>query len=834
MNFDESGLSGSESQGSSLHISGSTPITPVRNGPSNTDNKIPEHYNLRTLFSQHELPMDLGVNDMDEIKSNLAPPIPLSRAASAQLPRRKIHTKQRRSSNASIGAMSVNSKNVRFNNTAQAKRALNVSNALHSLQRERSLSRSHSRSISTLFRKKRKQKAFLAKIAANVPVGFDPKRRRGSIIRTTSRRSTTAGDLPKLQTVASVETDLEEDGKRHRESKEIIDFEPKLAADRNSNKIEEIAFELPNIPGTWSNLKYYCSIIYCLSVIVLLQAICFRLFSDQSDAFLYPVTNVGARVLNALLAEPLFIICIFSTIIVINRQYIQGFHQYNKTFVSIFFALVFLNILKMSLSNCVMDFIYNLALFSIICALMILPFFSADKWRDSRSVLLLFSMWIGVILIGFTLLVLHQFVANFIIIMFYLLIVAWIAHFWHYKKFGVLDPNGQLSAFSDSGYCALLIPALLLFPLLGSAVIVNVNSKQYSIFGYFVVLKLTFFVGRGLWESTALKATGQTKYAHLMFPIFFIEELTDCMLLIRLQLDWVNTITFIVLMAVNHFVRDGDVAYKYIYKQWIIPMILRFYDKSSKNEKNLNMLTVNRVPQKMPISQRNRVKTHSVVSPSINTNDLRFDDGVVSEVDIYDDDYIDEHSPINQVKDEVLRNSLEIEIDDSTQYEQTKQLNLAQEQDEIHLARVIVHFQMFRFSEFCARFAVILLLLLDKMFDAINIGNDSLSSDHWHLILLVSASIVITLGINQISQRILSRDALISIQSLKKLECIDEFSASDRVFIHVWVIFGDHCRIFKRFWMFFAFVIGYQIVIILQAHFAATNNGLFSICLAFF
>ena len=49
-----------------------------------------------------------------------------------------------------------------------------------------------------------------------------------------------------------------------------------------------------------------------------------------------------------------------------------------------------LNILRVVLSNCSMDFIYNLYLYVIILCFMILPFFNDDRWRYSKSVLLLF------------------------------------------------------------------------------------------------------------------------------------------------------------------------------------------------------------------------------------------------------------------------------------------------------------------------------------------------------------------------------------------------------------------------------------------------------------
>merc|ERR1712228_309657 len=114
--------------------------------------------------------------------------------------------------------------------------------------------------------KKVGKRDFLAKIAANVPFGFDPKRRRGSIIRNgTSRKDLNidAGDeeIPELTTLQSVE--IKKNGQRHRESKElIVDFDPHLIADRRTAEKEEdeIAFNLPNIPEIGSNLRFYCLI----------------------------------------------------------------------------------------------------------------------------------------------------------------------------------------------------------------------------------------------------------------------------------------------------------------------------------------------------------------------------------------------------------------------------------------------------------------------------------------------------------------------------------------------------------------------------------------------
>merc|ERR1712154_277908 len=75
---------------------------------------------------------------------------------------------------------------------------------------------------------------------------------------------------------------------------------------------------------------------------------------------------------------------------------------------------------------------------------------------------------------------------------------------------------------------------------------------------------------------------------------------------------------------------------------------------------------------------------------------------------------------------------------------QQKQLNLAQEQDDVHLARMIVHFQMLRFAEFSSRFALILLVLLDIIYDSIHIGVDLINdADRALLMLVCAASIVI-------------------------------------------------------------------------------------------
>lgn len=275
----------------------------------------------------------------------------------------------------------------------------------------------------------------------------------------------------------------------------------------------------------------------------------------------------------------------------------------------------------------------------------------------------------------------------------------------------------------------------------------------------------------------------------------------------------------------NHFIRDTDIAYKYIYKQWLMPIINKIY--SAKNEKN--------VLRKTPIAQRQRAKTYSVCTPNgANVSDIA--------IEAFDEDDDDEQQPINSpislIEEEENGIMIEMEImdDEIIQNDAVKSLHyLAQEQSEVHFARIILHFQMLRFSEFSSRFAIILLLFVDIICDGMGIGNKSLFNESkiYQIMLVFAVSILITLIINQITQRMLAKEALTSIQFLNKIECIDEFSANDRVFIHVWIIFGDQCKIFERFWMFFAFVIGYQIVIILQAYFS-TNNGLISICPIFF
>ena len=165
--------------------------------------------------------------------------------------------------------------------------------------------------------------------------------------------------------------------------------------------------------------------------------------------------------------------------------------------------------------------------------------------------------------------------------MFYLMFCCWILHFLSQTTLGIFDKMGFLSTIAsyDTGYCALLIPASLLIPQFGVAIILQLNKMEYSwilIYAVYILLKITFWILRGLWESTALKILDHLKYAHLMFPIFFIEELIDIILLIKLKFSY-EIIGALILFLINHIIRDGDIGYQLIYKNWTITCMTKIY-----------------------------------------------------------------------------------------------------------------------------------------------------------------------------------------------------------------------------------------------------------------
>eukprot|EP01084_Bolivina_argentea_P049971 91888_1 len=802
-----------------------TPQPPLLDFQSN-DSEIPgDNLPLATLLSSHEL-MDHQLKEtvliLNSTQSNgLNVPTPQPNTISRHTTPNSL---RRLSATSSIGAVSLNSRNVRFQNSEQAQRALKISNVLH--QREESISRQGSQSsISSIFRRKGRKgrglstATLLAKISANVPFGFDPKRRRGSVVGTLPQHDTNANiehntAVTIINGMRMTDVDLDNDndndtcvsptektalqsrdsgpvvpiaGKRHRQSKELIDeFSPtfasqksneqkKFAAHKSSmpdieDKMErEFSFEEGDIPEYSIEWKYYGWIIMFFSVLVIINVFYYRLLSDQKYSFVYPIENIGSRIL-AIFIEPLFVVCILGSVIVIHMQYRPNLVIENKKlFMIVFMILNVLNILKSILCNCKMDFIYNLYVYLIIICAMIIPFFSfGDKWKESENIFLLFLFWIAVILIGFVILIVHKYFISFIFIIFYSIIFAWIIRFFYYKSLGIFDNIGNLSSKYDIGYCSLLIPCLLLFQYFCSTIMIsinqikNMNEENYnlillSIFFYYILLKITFIIGKWLWEITALKATDQLKYIHLMFPIFFIEELFDILLLINLKFSY-EIIFLLILIALNHIIRDSDIGYNIMYKKWIIPMIFKLYYghyNRSKQKTNLRLL-------------------RSQSSPD---NDINNDTNNELQVDI--ELGLNNESQID----------IELGLPNNEKDEMGKELNLAQERDDIHLARIILHFKMVKFVKYASRIAILILLIVDIICDHINIGNKSImislsnETNSGLIILLCFISIILIYFTNLMTEYFLSKHALASIELLDKMipESINNFSNKERL-----------------------------------------------------
>ena len=809
----------------------------------------------------------------------------------------------------SVGAASVNSRNVRFQSVDQAQRALQVTNALQrqDSHSSRSSIASHA-SVSSLRKfKKKKNKArlarglsgigllgsnadkdrkhLLARISSTVPFGFDPSRRRGSIIKS-HRQLPAVGDNKNEDTQAlktrgseEMETDQrrqsEEIGRKRRESKELIgNFSPTMTSTKpngfNPQEIKQEDLEPQykeeneDIPDPLINLKFHFFVTTYFSVLIVIYMINYRLFSDQDDSLLYPMSNIGAKIMSVF-TEPYFIISILGAILVVHTKYIpqkELIEKKRRMWLGVFIIANILNILRVSISSCSMDFIYNLYLYLIILATMMVPLFTTnDRWKQSETILLLFIFWIGVILIGFVNLVIHEYFPTFIFFVCYIIFVSWIIRFFYYKSLGVFDKMGNLSSTFDIGYCALLIPGLLLFPYFGGGIIIkltqinNVSYSVISIYGYYILLKITFWFVRGLWESTALKGTDERKYIHLMFPIFFIEELIDVILLIKLKFSW-EIIGLLLLFALNHIIRDSDVGFYLFYKKWAIPCITKlyyaFYHRNALRKDKMLL----RSQSEQPDLQQDLNKTiQNGGNHNNNNNGNNCDDeeqqplerdltesspGVTPESAANDDDDDDEEPEVVELDVNTMEVIIKNASPSPSSPEMTKEINLAQETEHTHLARVYVHFKMLTFVEYVSRFTVFLLIVMDIICDEIQIGNRLLTVENGIigeenrglLILLLFISLIEIFITQIISLRLLSRTVVISLEFFTKIENINDFTLKERLHILAWIILGNECEVFFQYWKFFAFVIGYQSIMILQAFF--TNNGLVSICNVFF
>lgn len=795
------------------------------------------------------------------------------------LERARSQTSAKKSiSSAPRGSMSTNSRHVRFQSADQALRALAISTVLQSRCDSRRGSLASQSSISSLFGRKKsrprsnretKKAGLLGMVSNNVPFGFDPTKRRGSIIRTPAPN-------PKVEDpVAPVFPDTATGQKRRTSMERISSFSPRSTVTANGAEPEKFpyidadhlepateadeGYESDLLDAHGSNTRHYLWMITILCLVSLLYTLRYRLFADQSDPFLYPIENVTAKVLTAF-TEPLSIMALIGVIINIQWQFkVEWIWRNLRLFCFIFVFITLLNIVRMVFANCSTLFVYNTTIYVVVSSAMILPFFYGSKWKESRtsSLLLLVIFWILVVLTDFVSIVIHQYDVVFLFFLFYLAIFLWLFQLCCGPVIGVFDSIGNLPPMSDVSCLSLLVPALILCSILASAVIVDLVISTVStagIYGFYILMKVTFWTVRALWESTALRATDGVKYMPLMFPVFCIEEFVDAVIL--MHLPFTPQITgMLILMAIHHILRDSDVAYSAVYKRFVVPLLERLVHGHYHRKRMKDVREVRRKRQHLPsISHTTpRLGPHKgrMVPPPPHTLD---------DLTMHKSHQPSHHQSVHprwsSGTGTVTGTTPEMELTPPQVNEQQfvaldmmplpmankgKNVNLGTEREDTHLARMILHFKMHIFAEFVSRIFLAALLLIDICGDALEIGSTLMSGSGdrrrgW--LILISVLSILEIAVSRlVSQRLLSRQTLQTPQFLEHLAILEEsglaLSHEERLFAHLYVIFGEESYLFRRFWIFFALILVYQSSVVLKALFTS-ESGLISLCDNFF
>eukprot|EP01084_Bolivina_argentea_P150748 263232_1 len=128
------------------------------------------------------------------------------------------------------------------------------------------------------------------------------------------------------------------------------------------------------------------------------------------------------------------------------------------------------------------------------------------------------------------------------------------------------------------------------------------------------------------------------------------------------------------MMSLNHIIRDSDIGYKYLYKLYIVPNLRKLYNAY--------------------YHQRIQTHTKNLSLPIANTS-------------VQQDN---ENEDVLEI-DETLQSNSSI---------LPKDINLGQEQDDVHLARIIIHFKMYTFVEYISRFIILLIVFIDILCDELS------------------------------------------------------------------------------------------------------------------
>ncbi|ETO18166.1 hypothetical protein RFI_19116 [Reticulomyxa filosa] len=297
----------------------------------------------------------------------------------------------------------------------------------------------------------------------------------------------------------------------------------------------------------------------------------------------------------------------------------------------------------------------------------------------------------------------------------------------------------------------------------------SINSWKKSptlIWTIFAINKILFWIVRVLWEHSAIQATTSTRYLYIMFPVFFLEELIDMLLVLQIAAtrDWW---AMLLIISIHHVVRDSDIWYHRIFDKYVrqkLPLLLIFHNK------NTHCCNCHTHSKHMIELQHATIVEHS-------TSNKHFISSSSS-------------SP-----------------------------TIPHEGKEIRLSRVILQWQMLYFSELCARAVLFMLIVIENLCNEWSIGYSLLTNNivgktsNWALLAVVTFSMLLVIVTYMINAWLIGRRAFTSIEVFKDI--LVPLTNKQKTFFHMWLYFGDDGNIWAKFWAFFGFVAMYELSVIL-------------------
>ncbi|ETO17006.1 hypothetical protein RFI_20333, partial [Reticulomyxa filosa] len=509
----------------------------------------------------------------------------------------------------------------------------------------------------------------------------------------------------------------------------------------------------------------------------------------------YPIIDLTSRVLHSVGWTPFYYGSLLGTLAVLYRSSHPGsppWQTYRTACLSLLSCIIAIDAARVGMATCTSEIAYQLCVLAILAFILIVPFFTHARHEASNANWLRTWLWIVLLLLFFAQASVRQNIDQIVYVIFFFTLLLWTYQTIYHATF-LVDDKGHFQLTNDVGFASILVSMTLLLPYLGirffffffclflsnkhiflkkcSAYFMSINSWNKSpalIWTIFAVNKIIFWIVRILWEQSAMQATTSTRYLYIMFPVFFLEELIDILLVLQITFArgwWI----MLLIISISHIARDSDIWYH------------RMFDKCAMQKLPLLLIFHNK-------------KFHCCNCHKYSK-------------DIVDLQHVDSVEHLTDNKHFVSSSS-------STQTIQC-------EGKEIRLSRVILHWQMLFFCELCARAVLFMLLVIENLCDKWSIGHSLLTdniigkSANWALLGVVTLSMLLAIVTYIINEWLIGRRAFTSIEIFKDI--VVPLTNKQKAFFHMWLYFGDDGNIWTRFWAFFGFVAMYELSVVLSA-----------------